>query len=103
MAMQSASNILRRGAAPLLVGATIVATPAVGWAEQPEYRAQLKLPALGESDAGAAAGDTRKPRLDWETGEGKSYLYPALEIVAFDVLLNQFDRHFVDQHVYASN
>src|SRR6478609_1278954 len=103
MAMQSASNILRCGAARLLVGATIVAIPAVGWAEESEYGAQLKLPALGERDADGAARDTSKPRLNWETGEGKSYLYPALEIVAFDVLLNQFDRHFVDQHVYASN
>jgi hypothetical protein len=101
--MQSASNILRCGAVRLLFGATIVATPAGGWAEEPQYRAQLKLPALGERDAGAAAGDTRTARLDWETGEGKSYLYPALEIVGFDVLLNQFDRHLVDKRVYASN
>ncbi|QWV94253.1 DUF3943 domain-containing protein [Geomonas oryzisoli] len=30
--------------------------------------------------------------LSWETGEGKSYLIPALEIPAFIVLLNAFDR-----------
>ncbi|WP_224983384.1 DUF3943 domain-containing protein [Geomonas agri] len=30
--------------------------------------------------------------LNWETGEGKSYLVPALEIPAFIVLLNALDR-----------
>lgn len=31
-------------------------------------------------------------RLSWETGDGKSYLIPALEVPAFVVLLNLFDR-----------
>jgi hypothetical protein len=33
-----------------------------------------------------------KPVLSWETGAGKSYLIPALEIPAFLVLLNMYDR-----------
>ena len=35
--------------------------------------------------------------------DAKSYLIPAAEIIAFQVLLNQFDRRFVDHDVYASN
>ena len=33
-----------------------------------------------------------KPALSWETGKGKSYLIPALEIPAFLFLLNLYDR-----------
>ena len=36
--------------------------------------------------------DRAGPRLSWETGKGKSYLIPALEIPSFIVLLNVFDR-----------
>src|SRR5664280_1908326 len=32
------------------------------------------------------------PALSWETGSGKSYLIPALEIPAFLILLNVYDR-----------
>ena len=34
--------------------------------------------------------------LSWETGEGKSYIIPALEIGGYIFLLNQYDRHFVE-------
>jgi len=93
--MQSASNILRCGAARLLVGATIVAIPAVGWAEESEYGAQLKLPTLGERDADGAARDTSKPRLNWETGEGKSYLYRH-HAVALKYVLAHREAHYPD-------
>jgi hypothetical protein len=33
-----------------------------------------------------------RPALSWETGKGKSYLIPALEIPAFLFLLNSYDR-----------
>ena len=75
----------------------------MGRCEELGYRAQLQLPELGASSAAAGGQPPRTPKLNWETGEGRSYLYPALEIVGFDVLLNQFDRHYVDEHVYASN
>lgn len=35
---------------------------------------------------------SQSKRLSWETGEGKSYLIPALEIPGFIVVLNAFDR-----------
>lgn len=34
--------------------------------------------------------------LSWETGAGRSYLIPAGEIVGYELLLNLFDRHFVE-------
>jgi hypothetical protein len=39
-------------------------------------------------------------RLSWETGEGKSFLLPAVEIGAFVFGLNQFNRHFLDSDDY---
>ncbi|HJV35754.1 DUF3943 domain-containing protein [Geomonas sp.] len=39
----------------------------------------------------------RKDRvLNWDTGEGKSYLIPALEVAGFLIGLNIFDRIFLD-------
>jgi hypothetical protein len=35
--------------------------------------------------------------------EDKDYLIPAAEIIAFEGLLNQFDRHLVDHDVYGTN
>jgi hypothetical protein len=61
----------------------------------------LKLPVLAETDNGADSPHLREPKLDWETGAGKSYLIPALDIIDFQVLLNEFDRHFVDPQTYA--
>jgi len=78
-----------------------IATGANG--ADPDYRAQLQLPALSEADRDPTPEQTRKPKLDWETRAGRSYLIPALEIVGFDVLLNQFDRHYVDEQTYGSN
>ncbi len=39
----------------------------------------------------------------WETGEGKSYLIPALDILGFQFLLNQFNRHFIDEETYGTD
>jgi hypothetical protein len=36
------------------------------------------------------------PKLQWGVGDGKSYWLPAAEIVAFDVLLSQFNRRYVE-------
>src|SRR4029079_250553 len=34
--------------------------------------------------------------LSWETGAGRTYVLPAAEILAYEFLLNLFDRHFVE-------
>jgi hypothetical protein len=49
---------------------------------------------LARADTGTPATKKvdLKPVLSWETGAGKSYLIPALEIPGFIILLNAFDR-----------
>jgi hypothetical protein len=61
--------------------------------------ASALLPVLLTVGAGAAAG---AEKLDWETGAGKSYVIPALEVGAFIFGLNQFNRHFLDEREYDS-
>jgi hypothetical protein len=51
----------------------------------------------------AFASDTPRPVLAWGAGNGKSYLVPALDILGFDFLLNQFNRNFIDPKTYGSN
>jgi hypothetical protein len=51
----------------------------------------------------AFAADNPQPVLHWGEGEGKSYLIPALDITGFFLILNQFDRHFMDSDEYHSN
>ena len=52
---------------------------------------------------GPLAPSASKDVLSWETGEGKSYLIPALDIIGFELLLNQFDRHVIDSETYGSD
>ena len=58
----------------------------------------LLMPGAGSAEERAAA-----PVLSWETGEGKSYYIPALEIPAFIAGLNLFNRYFIDPDVYGSD
>ena len=42
--------------------------------------------------------------LNWETGAGRSYLIPGIEVLAYLFLLNQFDRHYTEPtSAYATN
>jgi len=49
---------------------------------------------------GAASADEV---LSWETGAGKSYAIPALEIGGFIFGLNQFNRHVIDSKLYGTD
>jgi len=60
------------------------------WRSQDD-RSSFKLAQAGAGIPVANTADL-KPVLSWETGEGKSYLVPALEIPGFIILLNAFDR-----------
>jgi hypothetical protein len=51
----------------------------------------------------AFAAEEPEPVLHWGEGDGKSHLIPALDITGFLVLLNQYDRHFIDSEVYGSD
>ena len=59
-------------------------------------------PVLPTTDPAAPAPEAQKPLLSWETGAGKSYIIPALEIVGFDFLLNRFNYHYIDEEVYGT-
>lgn len=64
----------------------------------------VAAPLVAEAQTPAPAWDKRErrsqPRLDWETGENRSYLIPALDIIGFDVLLNRFDYLFFERSTY---
>jgi hypothetical protein len=60
--------------------------------------ALLVLSLLAPATAGAES-----QKLDWETGEGKSYAIPALEVSGFIFGLNQFNRHVIDSKEYGSD
>lgn len=55
--------------------------------------------ALLRPQASSKPKETLKPNLSWESGEGKSYVIPALEVPGFIVLLNAFDRLAFDHKV----
>lgn len=72
--------------------------PAAGFADDPK----LETPAQQEAPT-AFAAEKPKPVLHWGSGDGKSYLIPALDIIGEEFLLNQYDRHVIDSKVYGSN
>jgi hypothetical protein len=79
----------------LLAGAfaLVLATPGAGFAEAPA--------AAPMSPAAAPApprSEVPKSVLSWETGAGRSYVIPAVEVVGYLFVLNQYDRHFVAPH-----
>jgi uncharacterized protein DUF3943 len=76
--------------------ALVLLAPGRGGAEEPATAAS---PA-SEETATVSAPQPPTARLSWETGAGKSYLVPALDIVGFDLLLNQFNRRYFDGDEY---
>ena len=72
--------------------ATTVAPPAPAL----DSKSQQKAPT-------AFAAAEPKPVSYWGAGDGKSYLIPFSEAIGFAFLLNQYDRHFLDEQVYGTN
>ncbi|WP_169513284.1 DUF3943 domain-containing protein [Geopsychrobacter electrodiphilus] len=80
----------------LLVLALLI--PASAFAEDP------KLDTKSQKVAPTAFADEKpRPVLHWGEGDGKSYFVPALDISGFLLILNQYDRHFIDDDVYHSD
>jgi len=75
--------------------AAALALPLTGFAQD--------APDAAASPAAPAAAAPAQPHLSWGSGEGRSYLIPFAESVTFDVLLNQYDRNFVDREVYGTS
>ncbi len=90
----------------LLTGALALALamPGAGFAEE---RTSADAPRPAEAPQAALIGPPAPERpklvLNWETGEGRSYIIPAGELIAYLLLLNQYDRHFVEpKDIYRS-
>jgi hypothetical protein len=82
----------------------------------PEVRAQSSAQEGGTNDMvgpvlpgkepreRSATPEGRNSNLNWETGDGRSYLIPSAEILAYLFLLNQYDRHFTEpEDLYRTN
>ena len=84
----------------LLTGALALAlvAPGAGFAqEEPTSSdAHTSPPPLQAAPIGPTAHEGPKQFLSWETGAGRSYVIPAFELTGYLLLLNQFDRHFVE-------
>ncbi len=97
--MQAATG-RKRYAASLgaIPGAALVIalmTPYAGLAEEPEFAPRIPPSSIAPAaTVPAPAPSAAEPKLSWETGVGKSYLTPALEIIGFDFLLNRFNQHY---------
>jgi hypothetical protein len=83
----------------LLTGALALAlvTPGAGFAQERSSTDELTSPApLQAAPIGPPFPEELKPGVSWEMRPGRSYLIPALEIPAYILLLNLYDRHFTE-------
>src|SRR4029079_14648870 len=72
-------------------------TPDAGFAqERPSAGAPTSPGPPQSASIGPSAPEEQKQYLNWETGAGKSYVIPAVVLIGYLFLLNQFDRHFVE-------
>src|SRR6185295_3083807 len=76
--------------------------PVTASPEEGSAQVQGPVPAGESRQRGdqSPVSDTRSKResvlLNWETGEGRSYLIPSVELLSYLFLLNQYDRHFTE-------
>jgi hypothetical protein len=82
----------------LLTGALalVLATQGAGFAEEPASAAAPTSPAPPKAAPAPPLSEVPQSVLSWETRAGRSYVIPAVEVIGYLFLLNQFDRHFVE-------
>ena len=82
----------------LLTGAIALGASGAAFAQdEPTSAAGPESPALPQAaPIGPPSPEMPKQFLNWETGAGKSYVIPAVELIGYLFLLNQYDRHFVE-------
>src|SRR5579863_2117369 len=80
----------------ILTFTLVLVTAAVAFPEEPGSSAPL------ESVPVPPTPELQKPDLSFGTGDGKSYLIPALEIPPFLLLLNLYDRAVYGDAVYGT-
>ena len=91
------------GAAVLNTAIVLVLTiPCTGFAEHPAAAMPVEC-APAEADSTAPAIGKSTDAVSSESGAGKSYSIPALEIMGFELLLNQFNRRYFDGDEYDTN
>ena len=90
-------------AATITVIASVLGAPGESRSQNPSQEAEppdhqvLIGPVLPGKDTHAQDGKSDTANvLNWETGAGRSYVIPAVEILAYLLLLNQFDRHYTE-------
>lgn len=81
----------------LILGGLVLVTPGAGFAQERTSTDASPLPAVEQTvPIGPPTPEEAHQRLNWETRAGRSYVIPAGELIGYLVLLNQFDRHFVE-------
>jgi hypothetical protein len=82
----------------LLTGAIALGASGAAFAQdEPTSAAAPESPAIPQAaPIGPPSPERPKQFLNWETGAGKSYVIPAVELIGYLFLLNQYDRHFVE-------
>jgi Domain of unknown function (DUF3943) len=83
--------------------ALVLVTPGVGFAQERTSSDALTSPTAPQAAPIGPPTPDEEPKqlLNWETGAGKSYVIPAVELIGYLLLLNQFDRHFTEpKNVY---
>jgi hypothetical protein len=81
--------------------ALALAIPDAGFAQE---RTSVDQPQAPAGFIGPPAPEEPKSFPYWEMREGRSYVIPAIELLGYLFLLNQFDRHFTSpEDAYRSN
>lgn len=92
-------NVLKDERSRILTAALVFAlvAPGAGFAQEPTSVVGPTSPAAPEAaPIGPPAPEEAKESLSWEMRPGRSYLIPALEIPAYILLLNLYDRNFTE-------
>lgn len=79
--------------------ALVVMMPCTGFAEEPAAAMPVASAPMAADSTAPAIGKSTEG-LSWDTGAGKSYLLPALEILGFDFLLNRFNERRYEGNDY---
>lgn len=74
--------------------------PCTGFPQEPAAPDEPPLSVSPLAVAAAPAPTVTEPKLSWDTGAGKNYLLPALEILGFDFLLNRVNQRIYDGNDY---
>ncbi|MBU6482575.1 MAG: DUF3943 domain-containing protein [Nitrospirae bacterium] len=76
--------------------------PGAGFAQEPTPAGSSTSTAPPQAaPIGPPAPEGPRQVLNWETGAGRSYVIPAVELIGYLLLLNQYDRYFVEpENIY---